>query len=108
MKDAYITQLERDGDEIAGKLVTSGEELARVAAQAAETNAALYEALDVERAHATQLRMQLEHAEHELALRAEALDAIHSGGWWRLRERLLPVVRVAGRISRRARSSRTG
>ena len=33
-----------------------------------------------------------------LRARARTLDAIEAGGWWRLRARLLPLIRVAGRM----------
>jgi GT2 family glycosyltransferase len=60
------------------------------------------------------LRVQLVDAQHQIAVLAErvrTLDAIEAGGWWRLRRRLLPLVRVGGRLqrlTRRAGSSRTG
>ena len=39
--------------------------------------------------------------DREVARLTGALDAIHSGGWWRLRERFLPVLRALGRSSPR-------
>ena len=36
-----------------------------------------------------------------LRYRAETLARIEAGGWWRLRARLLPVIRVASRLLRR-------
>ena len=36
-----------------------------------------------------------------LRQRAEGLARIEAGGWWRLRMRLLPVIRVGGWLLRR-------
>jgi hypothetical protein len=50
----------------------------------------------------------------DLRQRAEALDAIFAGGWWRIRNRLLPLLKLVSRRqrgsapSRRPRSSRKG
>jgi glycosyltransferase involved in cell wall biosynthesis len=39
--------------------------------------------------------------------RSDTLDQVTSGGWWRLRGRLLPLIRLRARLSPRAASSRT-
>ena len=68
-------------------------------------------------AHEAEVEPALEHFETKAGelqgesdrLRAEiertqaALDAIVSGGWWRLRERLLPLARLVARIRRAVR-----
>lgn len=43
----------------------------------------------------------LESEVEALRARSATLDRITSGGWWRLRGRLLPVLRAAGRLGRR-------
>jgi GT2 family glycosyltransferase len=69
-------------------------------------------AVDVRERYAETLEHALDRAEAELAQlreetaaelpylrqRAETLDAIERGGWWRLRARLLPLLRLARRL----------
>ena len=54
-----------------------------------------------------QARERAAAAEHELAAargRLETLDAITAGGWWRLRARVLPALRVLSAVRRSARA----
>ncbi len=48
-------------------------------------------------ARVAQLEAQLAAVEVESARRGETLAQIEAGGWWRLRRRLLPLMRLAGR-----------
>ena len=83
VKAAYIDTFEEARAELEVELVRAGEERARLEAD----------------------------AQAQIARVARRLDAIEAGGWWRLRARLLPLLRAGGRlrrITRRAGSSRTG
>ncbi|MDX6677510.1 MAG: hypothetical protein QOE31_1562, partial [Solirubrobacteraceae bacterium] len=50
---------------------------------------------------AAEREAQLTAERDALRARAQTLDAIEAGGWWRLRSRLLPLLRVATRVRRR-------
>ena len=52
-------------------------------------------------AQAQELSAQAEHIRF-LEERHEMLERILDGGWWRLRQRLLPLLRPLGRIRRRS------
>jgi hypothetical protein len=68
-------------------------------AELARINAALVAERDA-------ARRELDLVAPELAAlreRSRALDAIEAGGWWRLRARLLPAIRLAARARRRRR-----
>ena len=47
------------------------------------------------------LRAQLERASADAASLGETLERTYSGGWWRLRTRLLPLLRARSALSRR-------
>jgi len=64
--------------------------------QAAAVNA-LHAEVAARDARVAELEGQLASAEAESARRGEALARIEAGGWWRLRRRLLPLMRLAGR-----------
>jgi GT2 family glycosyltransferase len=74
-------------------------ELTRVHAELACTHA------ELARMHAELVRTgeQLTAVDAELREHAEALAQIRAGGWWRLRSRLLPLLRLAAATRRRLR-----
>jgi len=60
--------------------------------------------LEASRAEVAELRARAEATGREVAwlrLRNQTLEAIERGGWWRLRDRLLPVLRLGARVRRR-------
>ena len=64
-------------------------------------------ALDAREAELREREREALAAESERAWlreRADTLAAIQAGGWWRLRGRLLPLIRLAGRLRRQALS----
>jgi GT2 family glycosyltransferase len=64
----------------------------------------MLERLEAERERAAELQARTE----ELQERADTLDAILAGGWWRLRGRLLPLMRIGRRLGRRILPRRLG
>jgi GT2 family glycosyltransferase len=82
--------------ELAAELERASAERERVSAD--------HERVSAELAHARGELQRLRERDH-------VLTAIEAGGWWRLRGRILPLLRLATRaraLSRRAGSSRTG
>lgn len=114
LKDAYIPQLERTNADAEARLEAMALTLEEVWQDRAWVREKLEEigaVLGSTAAEGERLRFSLQQAEHELEelrRRAQTLDAIEGGRWWRLRTRLLPVLSVARRITRRASTSRTG
>jgi hypothetical protein len=60
----------------------------------AQHDADLRRALEEQRNLSEEQRRENEEQRHDYEAR---LTAIHDGGWWRLRERLLPLMRLVGR-----------
>lgn len=74
-----------------------------------ERNALLRD-IDVKDAYLAELDASHRAALEEISRLAHGLDLIETGGWWRLRGRLLPLLAALGwlrRLSRRGRTSRT-
>lgn len=114
VKDAYLKELERARVESEAQLERVTAELVGVEAHGATAQRAVVEQaaeLRVQRGAAEALRARVREIEQELVdlrRRAQTLDAIEAGGWWQLRGRLLPVLSIVRRITRRARTSRMG
>jgi hypothetical protein len=71
---------------------------------------ALLRDISVKDAYIVELEAQHRKALDDRARIARALELIETGGWWRLRGRLLPLLELAGRLrrlSRRGGTSRT-
>jgi GT2 family glycosyltransferase len=71
--------------------------------------AQLIRARDTLRDYARELSSRLDAQEEELAWlreRAATLARVEAGGWWQLRRRVLPALRLAGALRRRLRARR--
>jgi GT2 family glycosyltransferase len=104
-KDAYIASLESDATAAVAEIAKVHADWAELDRWAADRSAAaeLYFGLHQE-GHARELAAAPELA--ELRRRSQTLAAIEAGGWWRLRGRLLVLLRAAARA--RALAGRVG
>jgi GT2 family glycosyltransferase len=95
VRDSFGAALEENLDRVESELARAHEERTRLEHELADsvTGAAQLRAeLDVYRGHEAELA--------DLRHRALTLAAIEAGGWWRLRARLLPVLRCGGWLRR--------
>jgi hypothetical protein len=99
LRDVRIALHRAHGDRMAHALAVErwGNEQAH-AVNALHAEVAARDAEIVARdARVVDLETRLAASEAESARRGETLARIEAGGWWRLRRRLLPLMRLAGR-----------
>jgi len=112
VKDAFIAHLQ----ELLTEAATRGQQVEAEASNARRTLEQSQQAADELQRRYTALENELSQLVSRAALaaaelkmlrpKAEALAAIESGGWWRLRGRILPLLRLARRVQGTFRSPR--